>query len=321
MSVYASAGSRNAGVERHFYIDSLGVVYPLDLDSGDRVVLSDEGSGMPPIEYITERAPYQHGETIKDYFLRPRVVQYLIRQKFCSRMDAWAGRNALLNALRPNKNGGPTGTLRVIRPDGSKRDLTVVPLEGPRFEPRKLDAWDEWSIQEVLRLQAFDPIYYNPTGHTSQFGPCGLGPGFPYTFPFAFDIDCQLVYPITYPITYEQFNFTQIIDNAGTWQDFPIITILGPAYTIRIWNQTTDKTLEILEYNLPIGRTITIDLRAGVKTIELDDGTNLSRYLSLDSDLGEWSLAPGENTVQVTMGSHGGATNVQIAWHDRYIGI
>lgn len=309
-------------VERDYFITSTGIVYPLETASGSRAVMSDEGSGLPPIEYITERAPYQHGESVKDYFLQPRVVQFLIRQNYCSRQAAWDGRNALLDAIRPNREGGPTGTLRKILPNGTKRDLTCAPLEGPRFEPRKLDAWDEWSIQEVLRFIAFDPTYFNPTLRSETFGPCGSSTGFPYTFPFPFGTnECQLIFPITFPITFEPFDIPDILTNAGTWATFPTITVVGPSNNIRIYNETTGEQLELIGYVSPAGDTVTFDLTYGVKTITNTAGDNLLAYLSSDSDLSTFNLVPGENNIRINIGSYSTATYATISWYDRYIGI
>src|SRR3990167_9916197 len=102
---------------------------------------------MPQIEYITQRGPYQHGVTVQDYFLQPRVIQMLIRQQYCSRIKLWAGRSNILNHLRPNRQSPGqlnTGKLRKYLPDGSIRDLDVLIQEGPRFEARNLK-WDEWA--------------------------------------------------------------------------------------------------------------------------------------------------------------------------------
>src|SRR5688572_21537598 len=106
------------------YIGADGNVYPLHVPAPiGKWAISQSGWGTPPIEYVTQRGPFQHGETVIDYFLRPRVVQLLIRQQFCNRDDYWTGRAALLNGIRPNRQLTPTailpGTLRRTLSDGS----------------------------------------------------------------------------------------------------------------------------------------------------------------------------------------------------------
>lgn len=306
--------------ESYMFIAEDGHKYRLSLVSGVRAVLTEEGTGMPPIEYITERAPYQHGESIKDYFLRPRIVQYLYRQKYCSREAYWDGRNSLLDALRPNR--GVQGVLRTIRPQGVKRDLTVTILEGPKFEARSLNKWDEWAIQEVLRFIAHDPVYFDPTLQTETFGPCGSAVGFPYTFPFPFGTnECQLIFPITFPITFEPFAIPDTLTNAGTWETFPTITITGPSLNVRIYNDTTGQVLELIGYNSPVGDTVTFDLTFATKTITNTAGENLVQYLSDDSDLSTFSLVPGENDIRVLIGSHSTVTFATFSWYNRYLGI
>lgn len=306
--------------EFDYYIDSQGVSYPLTVSSGSRQVLSDEGSGLPPIDYITERGPFQHGETITDFFLRPRIVQFLIRQKFCSRQEAWDGRTALLNAIRPNKSGGPQGVLRKILPNREKRDLDVVPIIGPKFEPRQLNRWDEWAIQEVLRFTAYNPVYYNPVVKTAVVST--IPNNFPYTFPFYFDVPQQLVFPIDFPISFYGWDNVVDINYAGTWEEYPTITITGPAGPyIRIINETTGERIVLTGLMIPAGDIVTIALAYGSQIITNTAGANLLGHVSADSDLATFHLEPGLNTIRVVLRSGGGDATVTISYRERFIGI
>jgi len=152
--------------EYHQYIAPDGKVYDLSVASRKgRWVMQSSGWGMPPIEYITQRGAFQHGETVKDYFLQPRVIQLLINQSFCDRQGLWDGRASLLDAVRPNRQltetGIQPGTLRRILPDGTKRDIKVFVAEGPAFDP-DVSGWREHSFKEVLRFIAHDPVIYDP---------------------------------------------------------------------------------------------------------------------------------------------------------------
>lgn len=307
-------------IEHDYFIDSNGVVYPLTTASLNRDVLSDEGSGLPPIDYITERGPFQHGDSVRDYFLRPRVLQYLIRQKFCSRQEWWDGRSALLEAIRPNKDGGPIGVLRKILPNGAKRDISVTPVEGPRFEPRKLNEWDEWSIQEVLRFLAHNPIYFDPVVHVETWERPAVT-GFPYTFTFPFSVPAELQFPVTFPIEFYDFDVSDVIAYAGNWEEYPTFVITGPAEYIEIRNDTTNEKIAVVGYTLSPSRTLTIDLTYSVKTITLDDGTSLERYLTADSDIGTFHLKPGNNSIIIIVRGSGQNSQVEMTWKDRYIGI
>lgn len=272
------------------------------LSAGDnRSVLYDTGSGMPEIEYVTQRGPYQHGDSLKDYFLRPRVLEMRIRQNFRCRQDYWNGRAALLNILRPNR--GLTSTLRKILPDGSRRDLQVVIQQGPRFEPRKLSEWDEYSLDEIIRFIAHNPVYYDPTQRSQSFGQGGA-----------------LTFPVTFPITFSSFGNIVNISYNGTWLEYPSIVITGPISTTSIYNATTDENIG-LSYNIPAGRTVSIVLTHGVKSVKLDDGTNLMGYVTGDSDLATFHLAPGTNVLQVLGTGHNSNTSVVVTWYERFVGI
>lgn len=135
-------------------------------------IMSGTGHGMPPIEYITERGPLQHGESLIDYRLRPRLITMVTRRRFPCRQDYWDGRDDLLDALRPNRQAigqfNP-GVLRKILPDGSMRDIKVMIESGPAFEPRAMDRWDELAFTEILRFVAHDPIFFDPMTLVAQW--------------------------------------------------------------------------------------------------------------------------------------------------------
>lgn len=90
--------------EFHQLITPDGYVYDLHTASRrGKWVISSQGWGMPPIDYITQKTPFQHGATVKDYRLQPRIIQLLLQQSFCDREALFSGRQALLDVLRPNR--------------------------------------------------------------------------------------------------------------------------------------------------------------------------------------------------------------------------
>lgn len=290
--------------ERTLFITQDGTTYEIHIPP-DRALMYDTGTGMPEIEYVTQRGPFQDGESIKDYFLRPRVVEMRYRKNCCSRQEYWDARAELLNILRPNRGntGTPSGTLRKILPDGTKRDLTVTIQQGPRYEAQKSNEWDQWSIDEVLRFIAYNPVYFDPDQRSQAFTTLG---GF--------------VFPITFPVLFASFGNTITIDYEGNWSEYPVIVITGPIDATSIINTTTDENIG-LNYNIAAGRVVTIDLSYGVKSVTLDDGTNLIGYITNDSDLATFHLQPGNNVIQVLGTSTGLATTVDINWYNRYVGI
>jgi hypothetical protein len=176
-----------------------------------------------------------------------------------------------------------------------------------------LGTWDEFAIQEVLRFIAHDPLFFDPTEVVASFT---LG------------VSGDLVFPITFPI---EFGSGVILDTlnltyVGTWSTLPTIVIVGPIENPVITNVTTG---EKLQFNVDIasGRTITIDLAYGAKTVVDDLGNNLIGNLSADSNLATWHLAPdpeapdGLNVITLTGLNPTGATSVQIRYFTRYYGF
>lgn len=309
--------------ERDIYIKPSGEQFLLGA-SRSRQVLSDEGTGMPPLDMVTQRGPYQDGVTLKNIYLEPRILQYHIRQRACTRREYWTVRNTLLDLLAPANNGAQ-GTLRKILTDGTTRDINVVIQQGPTFNPRRAGVWDEWAIDEVLRFFAVDPTYFDPTLHTVVWDHTTvICEPFPYTFPFYFCTDPGLIFPITFPITFGGFltgNGDYQFTYSGTWNSYPTIQVLGPLDWIRITNVTTDEEL-FINYPLASGESYTIELTYNSKSVSLDaDGTNIIGYVGSQSDLGTFHLAPGVNSIRIQVGGAGSATTVTMTYYERFIGI
>lgn len=322
-------------VEFTDYIAPDGKVYPFNAFSPQygRWVIGIAGQGTPPIEYITQRGPFQDGETVRDFFLRPRVIQMQVRNAYCNRDSWWAGRAAMLNGIRPNRQTTPTGTtpgnLRVVESDGTIRQLDVFIAEGPRFEPAQLDKWDEWAFQEVLRFIAYDPLFYDPNLVTVTFLPVSCALGFPYIFTFSFSCVNGLIFPITFPIVFNSsyLSTTQTITYTGTWLTYPVITLTGPMTNPTMTNTATGEKLT-LNYTISAGEVVTIDLRYGRKTVSNQTGTNLIGYLSNDSNLATFHIAPdpeapgGLNPISlVAYLTTVGATQMTFSYYTKFFGI
>lgn len=278
-------------------------------------LLSGDGFGMPPIDYKTTRGPFQHGETPIDFFLRPRVIQFQFRVQECTRARYYTLRNKTLNYLRPNRqlvNTFNAGVLRKILADGRKRDINVLVDEGPTF-PFSNDSWDEWGSFNTLRFIAHDPTYFDPELEEISASASEA---------------TELVFPITFPITFGPtiINEDVVITYTGTWMSLPTIVITGPLGNPRVENLATGEFIE-LEYNVPAGKVVTIDLRYGVKTVTDDSGTNLVGTVTSDSDLVTFHIATdpeaagGVNTIRFSGAGATEDTEIKLQYYTRYIGI
>ncbi|KKN66977.1 hypothetical protein LCGC14_0466570 [marine sediment metagenome] len=312
--------------EYNQYIASDGTV--LDFESEDKFLTSWEGWGLPPIEYITQRGPTQHGATVVDFRLQTRIVQMVLRNNGCSRYDYWEDRSTLIDAIRPNRHNlnafGP-GVLRKYLPDGSIRDLDVLIQKGPIFQSKKGRLWDEHGFTEPLRFIAHNPIIYDPvevclewTLATSDqlvfdtsfgsliFHKDGVGDG----LRFGSDV----------------IDSDRIVSYVGTWFTFPTIEITGPLSGFIITNLATNQFIR-LNYVISAGEVVTIGLQYGNKVVQNNLGISLIGTVTTDSNLVDFHIAErpiapnGINTLRVLGGGANVNTAVQVAYFTKYIGI
>jgi len=269
------------------------------------------GIGMSPVEHNIQRAPFQDGATYLASFLRPRVVTFsLALVDWSSELAVWDARDAMLSIVSALADG--FGLLATL-PSGAERRLDL------RFAD-DLDmpiAWRNWTLHQptVMQAIAHQPLWYDPTSvnWTYMFDP-GLGDWiFPLPFPRGFG---------SYDIGIEETK-----DYEGTFKAYPIITIGGPITNLVILNETTDEQLDFTGYTVADARVMTIDLTPGVKTVLLDDDTNLIDKLTDDSDLATWHIAAdpeatdGQNTMVVSGTGADPGTFIQIRFFTKYIGI
>lgn len=298
--------------EQLMYIRPDGVKYRLHAPPS-RSVMQEEGFGTPPIDYIVDRAPFQHGDTVRSFTLGPRPVQLVITQNFCSRTEYWAGRAAFLDTIRPNRavDFNAPGKLLYYLPNNVKRQLDVLLDSGPGFTPDQA-GWRKWSFTEAIRFTAHNPVWYDPAARATVFASEA-------------STSDELVFPITFPIEFATFGGSTSVAYEGTWIEYPTLVLTGPIVGPVITNQTTGHSIT-LDYSIASGETVTIVLY-GRKTITNQLGANLLNTISADSDLTEFSLAPdpiapgGVNVISVGGSGTSGLSTVAITYYNRYFGI
>lgn len=301
-------------IEFDEYVTPDGIVHNLH-DFTVRALISFSDYGMPPIYRHSRRGAYQHGATPVLYRLEPRVMQLVMRWMGLGREKYWDNRSRILDMFRPNRSDDLSPSqLRKVLPDGSIRELDVHVLEGPAFPGRDTRKWDEWAFEEIVRLIAYEPTWYDPTEATFA----------------AIAVEEELVFPIDPFILFGPMTAIHVVGNltnAGTWRSWPIIECVGPMDSPQLTNNTIDEFLK-LEYEILGDRIVTIDLAPGRKTVYDDLGNNLLAYISDDSDLTTFRLevdpiAPGGvNEIDVIAGGvQVGVSAINIEWYNRYIGI
>lgn len=296
------------------YITPDGQTFRFESDT--KFLLSESGSGMPPITYQTQKGAYQHGESPLDYRLQPRVIQMVIRQNGVSRTNYWANRANLMDFFRPNRwlpGVNDHGVLRKTFPDGSRRDLNVIIQQGPEFVARQLDTWDEWAISETVRFIAYNPIYFDPALTTIAWSLAAIvNVTFPITFPFS--LDGRSILQIDNPATY-----------LGTWPAYPTITVTGPGTGFTLLNTTTGEELG-LNYRIASGEVVTFNLSFGYKTVTSSTNGNLIGAMTRTSDLSTFHIAcapeavGGVNHLIATLITNDPAAGISLTYHAQYIG-
>lgn len=300
--------------EFDYFITPDNIVHDLH-DLRVRVILTASGYGMPPLEWQTKRGPYQHGETAIGYRLRPRIVQLIVRWMAFSREEYWSKRTQILDIFRPNRSDDASpAVLRKVLPSGEMRDLHVQVSQGPIFKARDPTKWEEHSFEELVRLVAHDPVWFDPEKHIEAI----------------VDTEDELVFPIEpfvlfgpMDALYRLFNLTTL----GSWRTWPTIECIGPLTTVLVHNLTIGEKIQF-EHEILGDQIVTIDLTPGRKTVIDNYGNNLLAYITADSDLATFRFeidplaAGGVNEIEVIAGYvEAGRGAVNLYWFDRYIGI
>jgi len=304
-------------IEFDRYITPDGNVYNFENAYDQFLISGISGQGLPPVNYRTQRGPFQDGVTPLGFVLGSRTVILTHRRNTGCRDEYWGARADFMNFIRPNRQvvGEFTpGTLRREEPNGAKRDLCVFILSGPDFIGTQQGRWDEFNFQEIITFVAHDPLFFDPDQQLLDL-----------LLPASGD---ELDFPITFPIRFSSDGGVPLdtLTYNGTYKSFPIIIIQGPIKNPVITNVTTNERIE-LETTILTGRTVTINLGFGNKTVVDDLGTNLIGELTTDSDLAEWHIAadpeaPGGVNRIGTGGSGAGVpTRIAIQWFERFIGI
>lgn len=295
-------------IEFCYYITPDGVQYPLF--GGKRALMGWTAFGLPPLHYIKDRGPFQHGSTVRDYRLDDRVIDLKPFEAGCERQDYWDHQGALLDAIRPNR-GGP-GRLLVILPDFTEREIFVRILEGPNGDYDAADSLLPIDMRESLRFEAADPVWRDPNQQplTAIVNPASAC--LPFCLP-----NC---------IVGSNINADYGAYYYGTWLTYPIIYIHGPIKKPLIANLTTGETIQ-LDYDVADGETVTIFLSQNIDTVTSSTGANLIGTVINPSDLATFHLEVdpialgGYNLLHIEGTGADANTSIVITYYTNYLGV
>lgn len=285
-----------------------------DLSDNETYILRDlQGVEMPPLRLITEQGPLQHGETVLGYRLQQRKMALAIIAAGGG-VTAWADRrNLLLSLFRPSNS-----PLKLKRTDGTRvRQIDCYcsgRMEMP-LEPGLTPGYQRVAVE----LYAPDPTWYDPTGVSISFGLGGGGTGTPVP-----------VMPngTGWTVGASAINQSQPIDYLGTWDAYPIITILGPVTSPVLTNETMGDKLDFTGVTINAGDSYVIDCRYGYKTVtRQSDGANRVQDLTNDSNLATFRIGAhpdvlnGTNSLRFAGTAINSNTQVYVQFNTRYVGV
>lgn len=304
--------------EKVEYISPDGLIYHFH-DPTTRAVLSMSGWGVLPVEKATTRGPFQHGRTPLTTRVPARVITVNMAYQRCSREEYLAARTEMINILRYNRSSmddPQPGHLRWYRADGTIRQADVIIAEGPSFDSNR-----SFAIEESLVFEADNPIIYDPEQVTDTISALGCEFVTQFTFPFSFG-ERSLIFGLDFC---EGFN-NATIPYTGTFEEYPIIEITGPALNISILHVNTGLILG-LDYDIAVGETVYFDLSYDKKLVYNSFGEDLLGYVTDVSSIGLWSLLPdplvpdGINELEMTLEDSTTDTSVIFRYYNRYIGV
>lgn len=284
-----------------------GVSYVLT--DGAPFALIEHDGGMGSVRRITDRGPAQHGDSDIDFRLEPYTFPLGLMAYAADIATHYDVRDQALRLFRPAR--API-QLRWTLENGAVRQIDVH-VEG-QMVFRSSDARG-FTQRFVVPLRAANPTLYDPTLQSFIYGVGGGGGAF--TVPMAVPTGVGAA-------TVDQ---TRPITQAGTWRDEPIILVVGPINDLVITNETTGGTLDFTGYNITVSGGLTIDCRAGRKSVIDETGASQIDKLSDDSDLATFAIeaspeAPGGvNSIRVTGSGATSATEIYVQFYHRYTGF
>lgn len=271
-----------------------------DPDNGLKVSWHLTGFMRPRYRVTTRRYPGQAGSRLLNIQADERELEVGLMVRADSREVFTRRARTLVRALQPL---GGEGRLVVTEDDGSSRWVDCVCVEGPEGDETPGNGDDTW-WRVVLTFLAPQPYASGPSlSEWWSLKPSGIG-----WFP---------IIPIR--LGPAGIGARKTIHNPGDVETFPLIVVQGPGEGLVARNRTTGKAAH-LDYTIPTegpASVITFDTRRGGQSIRDGYGNNLFSYLT-DDDPSLWSLAPGDNDVEVQLLSAGAGSSVSVTFDPLY---
>lgn len=270
--------------------------------------LGDNGHGLTPFHLLTQRGAYQQGETTVDYRKDPRVIVVPLLIQTETLEAQGAAREILIKMFRPSN---VPGVITIVN-GAMTRAINVRTLGGLAFDHIQGEGY---FIKTAVQLRADDPTWYDPAIVNTTITPTIAGTTMPIPLLIPFTLGALSI------------NITTTINYNGSSETYPIITAIGPITNLKITNNSTGQVIDFTGSTIGAGRTYTINLQYGYKTVIDDLGNNRYSEVTAGSNLATWAIDPdpevtaGVNSITVTGSGTTSTSAVTIQYNTRYDGI
>lgn len=258
------------------------------------------GAGMPDVVHQTVRTPSRDGEHYLGHsVLEPRyLIAELAVVGLCSWQEEVALRNRLIERLNPKLGEG----VLIYRPSpAAEYEISALVEGGLGFDDNALA--DGFLRALAVNFRCVDPAWRGRS---------------PLTVSFNLE-DTGLDVPIDIPLGFGSSAASQVVNNLGHLEVYPIFTftptafVESPAFT----NETSGQRFALPGLRVEAGEELIVNLSARTATVA---GASVMAYRSLDSVV--WALAPGSNTVRVSHGAAGGSGyTATMTYEQRLLGV
>lgn len=256
------------------------------------------GWGAAPIQIVADAHP-RGGTRVRHIQPQHRIITWPMRVRADTHMELVTGWRDLARAFTQTRRLGP-GRLRILRPDGSAREILAYYQEGFDGEPGQGHTYDT----AVLSLYCEDP-YWRAVRPLSV--PYGYGVTVSYLNPYLTVSPASVLGEAT-------------AVNAGDVEAWPEWRITGPAGLIAATNTTTGESFALdPNWNgggdlLP-GETVTIT--TDPPAVRGPAGEIWTGALNWPGAR-LWGLQPGINNVEFAVAAAAAGTTITLSYTPRY---
>jgi hypothetical protein len=260
-------------------------------------------TGIEGIPVLMQTIPLLDGTAIPNLYIpQPGsvVIGILIGRPASDReMDYYAVLDSLVRAFLTRRNEIPApGYLRVQRPDGTTRQLTVYTTSGLNTPEVAISNHSVYTFT----LQSPDPYWQDMN---------------PQTLVFALNVAPGILPVLPVQLSGGTVLGTTNVFNAGNAITYPTWTITGPG-TPTMTNQRTGFQWS-LNTAIPAGQVVQVVTKPGQQmAVNQTTGANIWSQLVLSSLRQLWALMAGNNPVNISMLGATAATSVNLQWTNRW---